>query len=423
MVDSHIDAETAAYRGFLFSDVRGFTAFAERYGNAAAAAKVARFLEIARKAIAGHEGAEIKTEGDAIHAVFPSASSAVLCGLEIVDAAAELNAHEPDSPLNLGVGVHAGEAVETPEGYIGTAVNLASRLCAAALPGEVLVSSTVKNITQNSIPIGFITRGRRRLKGIREPVEVYAVTRDMTASASRAASSNVVLAAILAGATVIVVIAAVLMPQFIGTPGGSPAATGPSVQPVAIGPLPVQRYASAQFQPPLTFDIGELGWSANRDEPEILGLLRDESPRGSVYFLRVDEVVTSPCGEPVGGGETRPSAADVITELRALTGHLTVEEPKPVQVGGFAAQQVDVTASAGALAACGGLAGADVTLFGVGGETWKVSSGERFRLISVPVGDQAVTIVLSVDWTETRSVQEMEQLFEAGQRIVDSVGF
>ena len=86
--DARIDAGAAAYRGFLFSDMRGFTSFAERYGNTAAAAKVGRFLEIARKAIAGHEGAEIKTEGDAIHAVFPSASSAVLCGLEIVEAAA-----------------------------------------------------------------------------------------------------------------------------------------------------------------------------------------------------------------------------------------------------------------------------------------------------------------------------------------------
>ena len=42
----------AAYRGFLFSDMRGFTAFAERYGNTAAAAAVSRFLEIARQAIA-----------------------------------------------------------------------------------------------------------------------------------------------------------------------------------------------------------------------------------------------------------------------------------------------------------------------------------------------------------------------------------
>ena len=422
MVDDAQPDAGGAFRGFLFCDMRGFTAFAERYGNTAAAAKVSRFLEIARKAIAGHEGAEIKTEGDAIHAVFPSAPSAVLCGLEIVDAAAELNAREPDSPLNLGVGIHAGEAVETPEGYIGSAVNVAARLCAVALPGEVLVSSTVKNITQASIPVGFITRGRQRLKGIREPVQMYAVTRDLTASASRSASNNVVLAAIVAGLAVIVAIAAVLTPQFLATAGGSPQPPPSTAQPVVVGELNVARYASTQFQPPVTFDIGDPGWAANGDDPDMLGLIREDSPRGSVYFLRVNEVVQSPCTDAGQGGQPRPATPDVIAELKALT-HLSVEPPTPVQVGGYNGQQVEIAVSDGALAACAGLAGAEVSLFGVGNDTWRVSSGERFRLISVTVGNEPVTIVVSTDWTQTPSVQEMEKMFQLGRKVVDTVGF
>ena len=172
---------SSAYRGFLFSDIRGSTAYAERHGNVAAAEMIGRFLGIARGALARHEGAEIKTEGDAIHAVFPSASSAALCGLEIVEAAAESNAREPDRPLRIGVGIHAGEAVETPEGYIGRAVNIAARLCADAQPGEVLVSSTVKGITQASINVGYVPRGWRSLKGIEDPILVYALTRDVNA--------------------------------------------------------------------------------------------------------------------------------------------------------------------------------------------------------------------------------------------------
>ena len=428
--DPSIDRGPAAYRGFLFSDMRGFTAFAERYGNTAAAAKVRSFLEIARKAIANHEGAEIKTEGDAIHAVFPSASSAVLCGLDIVDAAAELNKQEPERPLNLGVGVHAGEAVETAEGYIGTAVNLAARVCAAARPGEVLVTSTVKGITQASIPIGFIARGHMRLKGIREPVEVYAATRDMAAGASRAARSNRVLGGAAVGLAVVLVIAAILTPQLLSNLGGSAQAspsptvslnTQPAARPLAIGALPVGKYASTSFQPPITFSIGDLGWAASRDLPQMLGLLHDGAPRGSVYFLRVSEVITNPCVD-AGDSETTGPVTDVIAELQAL-GHLTMDPPKPVPVGGVTGQQVDVTVAEGALAACGGLSGAEVSLFGVGQETWRVSSGERFRLISVPVGAQPVTIVLSVDWTQTHSVQEMEALFEAGQHVIDSVRF
>jgi class 3 adenylate cyclase len=425
--DARIDAGAAAYRGFLFSDMRGFTAFAERYGNTAAAAAVGRFLEIARTAITRHEGAEIKTEGDAIHAVFPSASSAVMCGLEIVDAAAELNAQEPERPLGLGVGVHAGEAVETAEGYIGRAVNIAARLCAIAKPGEVLVSSTVKGITQASIPVGFIPRGRRRLKGIQDPIVVYAVTRDMTARAPREVPRAVVVGAAGVAVVVAVAIAVLAGSQFLAKPGLSPSASAakaaPTAQPVVIGPLPIGTYTSQEFQPPVTFKIEDQDWTANRDRAEVLGLIREAAPRGSVYFLRVQEVIENPCVEGGEGAQTGLGAADLLTELEALEQYLELANHEPVEVGGFTGQQVDVTVSDGVLAACGGLAGGEAAIFGAGEEVWSASPGERFRLISVGVGDQAVTILFSTDWTQTPSVQELESLLKFGQRILDSVRF
>jgi class 3 adenylate cyclase len=419
--DARTDAAAAAYRGFLFSDIRGFTAFAERYGNSAAAAKVNRFLEIARTAIARHEGAELKTEGDAIHAVFPSASSAVLCGLEIVDSAAEMGANEPDGWFDLGVGVHAGEAVETADGYIGRAVNIAARLCAVAKPGEVLVSSTVKGIMQSSIPIGFIPRGRRRLKGIHDPILVYAVTRDMNAKAPRAVPRPVVIGAAGVAVALFVGIALVVGSQLFttGGPSRSPTATF-AEQPVVIGPLPIARYASQAFQPPITFDIADHDWTARGDVAEMLGLTRAVAPRGSVDFLRVRQVIAQPCVTDPEIDQTGP--ADLLTELRALT-HLTLTDPQPVQVGGYAGQQVDVTVSEGALMACGGLAGGEVALFAVGEDIWRATPGERFRLIYVVVDDQPVTIVMSTDWTQTPSVQELENLYGFGQRILGSVGF
>ena len=428
--EARTDAGAPAYRGFLFSDVRGFTAFAERYGNTAAAEMVGRFLELARKAIARHDGAEIKTEGDNIHAVFPSASSAVLCGMDIVDAAAELNAREPQRPLRLGVGVHAGEAVETAEGYIGRAVNIAARLCAAARPGEVLVSSTVKGITQASIPVGFIPRGRRHLKGIQDPILVYAVTRDTSATAPRDVPRSLVLGA---GVVVVVVVAitvaiATTGGQFLAklgpSPDASPVATAArTAQPVVIGPLPIGTYASQAFQPSVSFDIVDLGWTANRDLADMLSLVREAAPRGSVYFLRVQEVIEDPC---IQGGDqgalTGPGPADLLTGLEALL-HLTVSDRQAVRIGGFAGQQVDITVADGALAACGGLVGAGVALFTAGDQVWSATPGERFRLISVDVRDQAVTLLVSTDWTETPSVQELETVLELGQRIFDSAEF
>jgi class 3 adenylate cyclase len=425
MIDAPIDAGAAAYRGFLFSDLRGFTAFAERHGNAAAAAMVFRFLEIARTAIARHEGAEIKTEGDAIHAVFPSASSAVMCGLEIVDAAAELNATEPDHPLGLGVGVHAGEAVETAEGYIGRAVNIAARLCSVAKPGEVLVSSTVKGITQASIPVGFIPRGRRRLKGISDPIMVYAVTRDMTARAPRALPRPVLLGAAGVAVAVVIAVVAVAGAQFLARPATSPSPTAaPLGQPLVIGPLPIGTYSARAFLPKFTFQIVDPGWTASRDGAEILGLIRDDAPRGSVYFLRVREVIQNPCVEGGEGAHAAPGPADLLAELEELEdlGHLSLSDAETVRVGGFIGRQLRVTVSDGVLAACGGLAGGEAALFDAG-EVWKVSPGELFTLISVDVSGQAVTILLSTDWTETPSVQELESLLRLGQRVLDSVRF
>jgi class 3 adenylate cyclase len=425
--DARIEAGAAAYRGFLFSDLRGFTAFAERYGNTAAAAKVNRFLDIARRAIARHEGAEIKTEGDAIHAVFPSASGAVLCGMEIADATEELNAEEPHRPLGMGVGVHAGEAVETAEGYIGRAVNIAARLCAAAKPGEVLVSSTVKGITQASIPVGFIPRGRRRLKGIQDPILVYSVTRDMTARAPRTVPRPVVYGAAGIAVAVVAAIAIVAGSQFLANPaakdGASPSAlAAPTARPVVIGPLPVGTYVSTEFQPPVTFRIGDQDWTANRDAPDLLGLLRLDAPRGSVHFLRVVEVIDNPCIQGSDGTHTGLGADEVVARLRKLT-HLTLSDPKTILVDGYPGQEIDVSVSDAALATCGGLAGGEASIFLAGKEVWGAASGERFRLITVSVRGQAVTILLSTDWTQTPSVQELENLYELGQRVVDSVKF
>jgi hypothetical protein len=284
------------------------------------------------------------------------------------------------------------------------------------------VSSTVKGITQASIPVGFIPRGRRRLKGISDPIVVYAVTRDMTARAPRSVPRPVRLGAIGVAAAAVIVVAAVAGSQLLGRPGASPSPSAPPAgQPLVIGPLPLGTYSARAFLPKFTFQIIDLGWTASRDGKEILGLLRDEAPRGSVYFLRVRDVIEDPCTEGGEGAQTGPGAADLLAELGTLA-HLSVSAPETVRVGGFIGRQVRVTVQDGVLAACGGLAGAEASLFDAG-EVWKVSPGEEFTVISVDVSGEAVTILLSTDWTQTPSVQELESLRVLGQRVLDSVRF
>ena len=166
-----IEHEGTITRGFLFADLRGYTAFVEQRGAAAAAELLTQYRALAREAIGRFGGAEIKTEGDSFYVVFDSVSSAVRCGLAITTAAAAA-----DEPIRVGVGIHAGETVEADGGYVGSPVNIAARICAQAGPGEVVVSETVRALTTTVLPVQFKSRGRRQLKGIADPIELFAVT-------------------------------------------------------------------------------------------------------------------------------------------------------------------------------------------------------------------------------------------------------
>ena len=162
-------------RGFLFADLRGYSAFTERYGDQAARELLASYRRSVRKVIGSFDGAEIRTEGDSFYVVFDSVSQAVRAGLAILAAVAEPSADAAAHPVLAGIGIHAGEAEDSAEGIVSSAVNVAARICAQAEPGELLVSDTVRALTRSHLEVSFLPRGRRRLKGIAEPVALYRV--------------------------------------------------------------------------------------------------------------------------------------------------------------------------------------------------------------------------------------------------------
>lgn len=178
--DSRVESEDEARidsvtRGFLFSDLRGYTSFVERHGAAAAVDLLITYRDLVRAEVDRFDGAEIRTEGDSFYVVFDSVAAAVRCGLAIAMAAAAASSERPEQRINVGIGIHAGETIETSEGYVGSSVNIAARVCALASAGEVLVSDTVRALTQTLLPVRFVPRGRRKLKGIEEPLAVFAV--------------------------------------------------------------------------------------------------------------------------------------------------------------------------------------------------------------------------------------------------------
>ena len=111
-----------------------------------------------------------------------------------------------------------------------------------------------------------------------------------------------------------------------------------------MGPLSIGTYATSEFRPSVEFDIADQGWIANRDGPDMFGLIRDSAPRGSVQFLRVQEVIPSPCIAGGDGASTGPVLADPLAALEGLE-HLTLQDPKPTTMGDYQGNQVDVTVS------------------------------------------------------------------------------
>ena len=269
------------------------------------------------------------TEGDAIHAVFQSASSAVLCGLEIVEAAAEPNAGLGVGRSGSGVGVHAGEAVETAEGYIGRAVNIAARLCAAAQPGEVLVELDGEGHHAGEHH-GRVRASRTAAsEGDRGPDPC--VRRDPRREREGPALGSTVRhrpGGVAGPAVALSIVTAFAGSRLVGVPAASvPAASllakaGPTTPQVVMGPLSIGTYTTSEFRPSVSFDIADQGWIANRDGPDMFGLIRDSAPRGSVQFLRVREVVPNACIAGGDGASAGPVPIDPLAVLEGLE-HLT----------------------------------------------------------------------------------------------------
>lgn len=165
----------AATFTFLFADLRDYSAFVERRGDAAAAELIHDYRDLMRRQIAAAEGAEIKTEGDSFYVVFDSAQQAMRCAIAIQRAAARANAQRPDRPIHIGVGLNAGEPVREGDGFVGSAVNVAARLAQNAKAAEILVSEVVRGLVRTSGIAPMEERTGITLKNIDDVPRIFAV--------------------------------------------------------------------------------------------------------------------------------------------------------------------------------------------------------------------------------------------------------
>src|SRR4051812_46295256 len=156
---------------FVFADIAGFTALTEAHGDEEAATLVADFCDAVKAALPA-EADHVKTIGDAIMLRIPDPAEAILLGLNITHGL--LQGH--GSPA-VRVGLHHGTAIERERDYFGAAVNLAARVSAEATGGEVLVTAQTAALAPELEAVFYETRGRRALRNVREPVELFAAIR------------------------------------------------------------------------------------------------------------------------------------------------------------------------------------------------------------------------------------------------------
>jgi class 3 adenylate cyclase len=151
----------------MFTDIVGSTARSAELGDSAWSDLLARHHTLVRGELVRFRGEELDTAGDGFFAAFDGPGRAIECAAAIRDAVRSLG-------LEVRAGLHTGEFERIDGKLGGIAVATGSRIASLADPGEVLVSSTVKDLVAGS-GIAFEERGSHELKGVPGEWRLYAV--------------------------------------------------------------------------------------------------------------------------------------------------------------------------------------------------------------------------------------------------------
>jgi class 3 adenylate cyclase len=185
------DQQLAVHRMvFFFTDLCNSTAMYERSGDGAALQRVRRHFDVLFRAVEHHNGAVVKTVGDAMMAVFRAPVDALQAGEAMVRAVAAIPG--PGEPLVLRVGVHVGPclAVNLDErlDYFGSTVNRAARIECCSAGNDVVCSA---DVTDDEAAAAFLAQRRTErftteLRGMLQPVELVRLLIDGIASPTSA---------------------------------------------------------------------------------------------------------------------------------------------------------------------------------------------------------------------------------------------
>jgi class 3 adenylate cyclase len=168
----------------LFSDLVGSTAMYNRVGDAPSYALVRDQFAFLQRIVREYEGAIVKTIGDAIMAAFVDPAKGVGAALAIQKEIDSFNAHHPDHPLMIKLGLHHGPCITVNLNgrldYFGTTVNLAARLEGQSRGGDVVISETLRQdpgVAEllETMPV-YVGQFETAIKGFDEHFVLYRLT-------------------------------------------------------------------------------------------------------------------------------------------------------------------------------------------------------------------------------------------------------
>jgi YVTN family beta-propeller protein len=292
---------------FVFTDIEGSTSLLKQLGRDRYDGVLAEHTQLLRAAFAAHEGRVVDTQGDSFFVAFRTAADALAAA---VDAQRDLAAHSwPEgAEVKVRMGLHTGEPKLGGERYVGLGVHRAARIGAAGHGGQVLLSSTTKELAEEELPPGVTIRdlGERRLKDIDQPQRLYQLVVDgLQSEFAQLNTLDVELRRkrrrMYAGSALIgVLAAAVAIPVFAfgqGGPGGRLTVRGNAV--AEIDPSTnrvVDQVQNVGAQPgPIAFGSGSL-WVGNLDDETVARI--DPSSRSVKRILSVEDPPTGLATSP-----------------------------------------------------------------------------------------------------------------------------
>jgi peptide/nickel transport system substrate-binding protein len=158
---------------FLFTDIQGSTRL-ERELRELYSDVLQEHGRLLREAFERYGGREVDTQGDSFFVVFPRARDAVAAAVDVQRA---LGDHEwpARGQVRVRIGMHTGEASVTDGRYVGLAVHRAARISAAGHGGQILLSSSTRDVVEDDLPAGqrLIDLGEQRLKDLPRPERVH----------------------------------------------------------------------------------------------------------------------------------------------------------------------------------------------------------------------------------------------------------